>query len=141
MKICGDVMTSDPFCCLVQDNSVKAAQLMKEQNVGSIPVVEDVTSRKLIGIVTDRDLALHVVAQNLNPSEVRVGDAMSRDLIVCHKEDSISTAIEAMAVNQVRRIPIVDQDNRIVGIIAQKDLALRLRDSETTGQLVAEISE
>lgn len=141
MKTCGDVMTPEPRCCLVEDATVKAAQFMKEENVGSIPVIEDAGSKKLVGIITDRDITIHVVAKNLIPSEVRVGDAMSRDPIVCRQNDSASKAVEAMAAHQVRRIPVVDDQNHLVGIISQGDIALRLNDPEVTGEVVAEISE
>lgn len=141
MKKCNEVMTPDPKCCVVEDSVVRAAQLMKEENVGSIPVVEDPRSKKLIGIITDRDIAINVVASNRIPNEVRVGDAMSRSLIVCKQTDPVSQAVQGMASHQVRRIPVVDQDNCIVGIISQGDVALRLKDPETTGEVVAEISE
>lgn len=141
MKTCNDVMTQNPSCCVASDNVVKAAQLMKEENVGSIPVVEDSKSRQLIGIITDRDITLSVVAENRPPDTVTVNEAMSRDLIVCRKEDPVELAVEAMAKHQVRRIPIVDTNNSIIGIIAQGDVALRLNDPETTGEVVAEISE
>jgi CBS domain-containing protein len=141
MKKCRDVMTVDPFCCLPADSVAKAAQSIKDLNVGSIPVVENENSEKLIGIITDRDITLNVVACNLSPFETRVQDAMSRDLIVCRPEDPVTEAINAMATHQVRRIPVVDEENKIVGIISQGDVALRLNDPETTGEVVAEISE
>jgi CBS domain-containing protein len=141
MKTCNDVMTQNPSCCVPSDNVVKAAQLMKEENVGSIPVVEDSESKQLIGIITDRDITLTVVAANRTPETVPVSESMSRDLIVCREEDPVEMAVEAMATHQVRRIPIVDANHSIVGIIAQGDVALRLNDPETTGEVVAEISE
>ena len=140
-ETCNDVMTQNPSCCVSSDNVVKAAQLMKTENVGSIPVVEDSESKQLIGIITDRDITLTVVAANRTPETVMVSESMSRDLIVCREEDPVEMAIEAMATHQVRRIPIVDANHRIVGIIAQGDVALRLNDPETTGEVVAEISE
>jgi CBS domain-containing protein len=141
MKKCNEVMTPAPRCCVVEDSVVRAAELMKEENVGSIPVVEDTGSKKLIGIITDRDIVLNVVASNRIPAEVRVADAMSRNLIVCKENDSVTQAVEGMASHQVRRIPVVDQNNNIVGIISQGDVALRLNDPETTGEVVAEISQ
>jgi CBS domain-containing protein len=141
MTKCSEVMTPDPRCCVVEDTVVHAAQLMKEENVGSIPVVEDPNSKKLIGIITDRDIAINVVAANRIPDQVRVGDAMSRNLIVCKETDFVIQAVEGMASHQVRRIPVVDQNNNIIGIISQGDVALRLNDPETTGEVVAEISE
>ena len=141
MKTCNDVMTPDPFCCVAEDSVVNAAKAMKEQNVGSIPVMEDRQSRKLIGIITDRDIAVKVVAENKVPGEIHVGQIMTRDLVVCHQDEPVDQAIEAMSLHQVRRIPVVDRDNSVIGIIAQGDVALRLNDPETTGEVVAEISE
>ena len=141
MKTCKEVMTPNPQCCVSEDNVVIAAKLMAGENVGSIPVVEDKNSRKLIGIITDRDITINVVARDLQPAQVRVGDAMSRDLVVCKIEDAVTKATEAMATHQVRRVPVIDGENRIVGIISQGDVALRLNDPETTGEVVAEISE
>lgn len=141
MKKCRDVMTVDPFCCLPQDSVVKAAQATKDLNVGSIPVVENENSEKLVGIITDRDITVKVVACGLNPTETRVGDVMSTDVIVCRPDDPVTEAVNAMATHQVRRIPVVDEENKIVGIISQGDVALRLNDPETTGEVVAEISE
>ena len=141
MKTCNEVMTQQPTCCSGQDNVVKAAQMMKSENVGSIPVVESSESGKLIGIITDRDITLNVVAESLSPEQVHVSEAMSRDLIVCRRDDPVMKAVEAMATHQVRRIPVVDNQNIIVGIISQGDVALRLNDPETTGEVVAEISE
>jgi CBS domain-containing protein len=140
-KRCKDFMTPNPSCCVPEDNVVRAAQLMKQEDVGPIPVTENSQSRKLIGIVTDRDIALKVVGEDRIPAEVKVGDVMSRDLVVCKENDSVDQAIEAMAAHQLRRIPIVDSQNNLVGIIAQSDVALRLNDAETTGEVVAEISE
>ena len=114
---------------------------MRDLNVGSIPVVANENSEKLIGIITDRDITVKVVACSLNPAETRVGDVMSTDVIVCRPDDPVTEAINAMATHQVRRIPVVDEDNKIIGIISQRDVALRLNDPETTGAVVAEISE
>jgi CBS domain-containing protein len=141
MKTCHDVMTIDPFCCLPGDSVVKAGQSMKDLNVGSIPVVENENSEKLVGIITDRDVTVKVVACGLNPAETRVGDVMSTEVVFCRPDDPVIEAITAMATHQVRRIPVVDDEDKIIGIISQGDVALRLNDPETTGEVVAEISE
>src|SRR5688500_13598896 len=130
MKTCKDVMTSNPICCVAEDNVIKAAQMMAEQNVGSIPVVEDTQSKKLIGIITDRDITANVVARHLVRSTVRVIDAMSRELIVCRDNEPVAQAVQAMAAHQVRRIPVVDKKNRIAGIISQGDVELPLNAPE-----------
>jgi CBS domain-containing protein len=141
MKKCRDVMTPDPVCCVPTDTVEKAAQLMKAENIGPIPVVENERSRKLIGIVTDRDLAIHVVAEGRDPKRTKVEEVMTRDPIRCSVDDDVEEALDKMKDYQVRRIPVVDEQNRVVGIIAQADVATRLKDSDETAEVVEEISE
>lgn len=138
---CSEVMSTDIQCCTAVDTVVEAAQIMKTYNVGSVPVVSDKQVMDLIGIVTDRDLALQVVAENRNPIEVQVQDVMARDLVTCQQDDDITKAMKLMADYQVRRIPIVNSANRIVGIISQADVALRTPSDSNTGEVVEEISK
>jgi CBS domain-containing protein len=138
---CKEIMTDDPVCCLPGDTVDQAAQLMKDEDVGSIPVVADQKTRRLLGIVTDRDLAIKIVAQARNIPSVTVGEVMSRDPVTCHADDDLQKAIDAMETNQVRRIPVVDDSNQIIGIIAQADVAIRAHESETTAEVVEEISK
>ena len=140
MDICNDVMTKNPVCCLPDDSVITAAHLMKGRDIGSIPVVQNELTRKLVGIVTDRDLTLLIVAEGLDPKTVKVEDVMTRGLITCHPEDDLQMAIDGMSRHQVRRIPIVDHENRIVGIIAQADVATRINQPERTAEVVKEIS-
>jgi len=138
--ICKDVMTSSPVCCVPEETVDLAARLMKAEDVGSIPIVEDPESRKLIGIVTDRDLAVEIVGAGRDPKNTRISEVMRRALFTCQEEDRIEEALDTMAKHQVRRIPVVDQQGCIVGIIAQGDLATRLDEPEKTGEVVASIS-
>jgi CBS domain-containing protein len=141
MTICKDVMTLNPICCLSTDTVDQAANLMREADIGPIPVVEDSESMKLIGIVTDRDLALKVVADGLDSREMKIADVMTRDPIRCRQNEDVQEVLERMTGYQVRRIPVVDDNNRIVGIISQADVANRISDLETVGEVVREISE
>jgi CBS domain-containing protein len=141
MKKCAEVMTRDPVCCLPGDSVAKAAQLMKSENIGSIPVIEDKQSQKLVGIVTDRDLALKIVAGALDATATTVETVMTHKVVTCHAEDDLQKALDAMAEHQLRRIPVVDNDNRIVGIIAQADVATRVDQPEKTAEMVKEISQ
>lgn len=118
-------MTKDPVSCLPTDSVLKAAQKMKKQNVGSIPVTDAEKTRKLVGIVTDRDLALQVVATGLDPKSVKVAEVMTGKVFTCLANDDIKVAIAKMAKHQLRRIPVVDQDQKLVGIISQADLAMQ----------------
>lgn len=141
MKTCNEVMTKDPVCCLPKDSVANAAELMKKGDIGSIPVIENEQSKKLIGIVTDRDLALKVVAGGLDAKSTTVETVMTRNVITCHADDDLNRALKAMAEHQLRRLPVVDHADRIVGIIAQADVATRIDQPEKTAEMVREISQ
>jgi CBS domain-containing protein len=140
MKKCNEVMTKNPVCCLPNDMVAKVAKSMKRKNVGSIPVIENEKTRKLVGIVTDRDLALKVVAKELDPKSTKVEAVMTRKVVTCSTEDDLQKALDAMSEHQLRRIPIVDKDNKILGIIAQADVATRVDRPKKTAAMVKEIS-
>jgi CBS domain-containing protein len=141
MKKCNEVMTKNPICCLPNDMVTKAAKLMKSEHVGSIPVIENEETKKLVGIVTDRDLTLKVVAEGLDAESTKVDAVMTRKMVTCLAGDDVQKALDAMAEHQLRRIPVVDNDNRIVGIIAQADVATRVDQPEKTAEMVKEISQ
>ena len=141
MKKCSEVMTKSPVCCLPNDMVVNVAELMNSGNIGSIPVVENEQSKKLIGIVTDRDLALKIVAKGLDAKSTKVEAVMTRKMITCRADDDLLKALDAMAEHQLRRIPVVDADHKIVGIIAQADVATRVDQPEKTAEMVKEISQ
>ena len=141
MKKCGEVMTKTPACCLPNDTAAHAAELMKSDNVGSIPVVETQQSRKLVGIVTDRDLALKIVAGALDAKSTKVEAVMTRTVVTCLADDDLQKALDAMTRHQLRRIPVVDRENKVVGIIAQADVATRVDQPEKTAEMLKGISE
>lgn len=138
---CQDVMTANPACCTPNDNVARIATLMKDENVGSIPVCEDGQSKRLIGIVTDRDLALKVVAECREAEGTRVEQVMTRRPVTCAATDDLDKAIQAMEQHQIRRILVVDADGRLKGIIAQADVAMRNDDARQTADAVRHISE
>jgi CBS domain-containing protein len=141
MPKCSEIMTRDPACCLPTDSIVLAAQIMRDKDVGSVPVVEDHTTKELTGIVTDRDLAIRAVAEGRNLDQAQVGNVMTRNPITCKMDDDLQQAIEAMEEHQVRRIPIIENGRRLVGIIAQADVALKVENPEQTAEVVEEISK
>ena len=141
MKKCDEVMTKNPVCCLPNDTVAKVAQLMQRDNIGSIPVIEDEQTQKLVGIVTDRDLTLKVIAKGRDAKSTKVDAVMTRQVVTCRAEDDLQKALDAMATHQLRRIPIVDNDNKLVGIIAQADVATRVNQPEKTAAVVKEISQ
>lgn len=141
MAKCGDVMTREPACCEPADPIVRAAQVMKTEDVGAVPVVESTASRKLVGIVTDRDIVVKVVAQGRTLDGASVGDAMTQNPVTVQEDDDVNRALSAMADRKVRRIPVIDRNGILCGIIAQADIATRLHRDKTTGDLVEAISE
>jgi CBS domain-containing protein len=129
-------MTADPRSIGTADSVVEAARMMRDQDVGSLPVVE---GGRLIGIVTDRDLAMRVVADGADPASVTVGDVASRDAVTTAPEEDLDEALRLMAHHQVRRLPVVEAD-RLVGILAQADVAHE-EDREKVGEMVEAISD
>lgn len=141
MTTCSDVMTRNPVCAQPEDTVVNVARLMKEKDIGPVPIVEDKVSKKLLGIVTDRDLAIKVVAAGRDPKTTLVKDVMTKVVITCRADDDIETTLDAMSQNQLRRILVVDDGNMLVGIIAQADVATRMDEPEKTAEVVKEISQ
>ena len=141
MKKCNEVMTNPPVCCLPDDMVIKAAQLMQRENIGSIPVIENEQTKKLVGIVTDRDLALKIVAKGQDAKSTKVEAVMTHKVVTCRAEDDLQKALDAMAEHQLRRIPVVDNYNKGVGISAQADVATRVNQPEKTAAMVKGISQ
>jgi CBS domain-containing protein len=141
MKKCSDVMTKDPVYSLPNDGVAKVARLMKSKDIGSVPIVENEQTKKLVGMVTDRDLALRIVAQGRDPKSTKAEEVMTRKVVTCQADDRLQNALDAMSEHQVRRIPVVDKNYAIVGIIAQADVATRVDEPEKTADLVKGISQ
>jgi CBS domain-containing protein len=114
---------------------------MKQHDVGAIPVVESRSSKRLVGIVTDRDLVVKVVAGDRQVDEATARDAMTSNPAACRDDDDVEQALNLMAERQVRRMPVVDASGRLLGIIAQADVATRVNRDKRTGELVEAISE
>jgi CBS domain-containing protein/uncharacterized protein YjbJ (UPF0337 family) len=140
MKV-SQVMTPDPACCLPQDSVDIAARLMRIQDVGMIPVVEGENVPKLVGVLTDRDLAVLVVAPGREPRKTKVSEIMTRNVVTCQENDSVEQVLDSMKSHQIRRIPVLSEGNGVVGVISQSDIAIRLNYAETTADVVGEISK
>ena len=141
MPTCREMMTSDPVCCEPADAVPHVAQVMKQQDVGSVPVVESQSSRRLVGMVTDRDLVTKIVAEGRDVARATVREAMTANPVSCREDDDVKDAMAAMSARQVRRMPVVDGEGRVTGIIAQADVATRMGKDRDTGQMVESISE
>jgi CBS domain-containing protein len=131
-----EAMTASPRSIESGETVVAAAQIMASQDVGSLPVVEN---GKLVGMVTDRDLVLHVLAKGLDPTKVSVAEVGSESPVVASPGESLDAALQRMAQEQVRRLPVVD-DGELVGILAQADVA-RTAQPSSTGEMVEQISQ
>jgi CBS domain-containing protein len=132
-----DLMTANP-CSIDADKSVAyAAKMMRDEDVGLAPIVE---GDKLIGTVTDRDIAIRVVAEGKDADETTVREIASTNLVTIDPQQDLDEALRLMATHQVRRLPVVEEDGRLVGVVAQADVA-REGDDTRTGQVVQEISE
>ncbi|HEY9422383.1 MAG TPA: CBS domain-containing protein [Thermoanaerobaculia bacterium] len=125
-----DIMTDSPAVCTQETTARDAAQMMEQNDCGSLPVVESRNSMKLIGMVTDRDLALRVLGRGQNP-DTPIREAMTRNVSSVKQNDDLDAVERVMSGQQVRRVPVVDDMDRVVGIIAQADLA---RELESVGR-------
>ena len=132
-----DVMTANPSSLGSSSNAIEAARLMRDEDAGIIPIVE---GDKLIGTVTDRDIAIRVVAEGKDPETTTVGEIASRELVTIDPQQDLDEALRLMARHQVRRLPVVEEDGKLVGIVAQKDIAQHATD-EQTGDVVEDISK
>jgi CBS domain-containing protein len=129
-------MTAAPRSIESSESVVQAARLMASEDVGSLPVVE---GDQLVGIVTDRDLVLQVLAKDLDPSKVTIAEVASENPVVAKPDEPLDAALQRMAQEQVRRLPVVDH-GRLVGILAQADVAREARPA-STGEMVEQISQ
>jgi CBS domain-containing protein len=136
-KSISEVMTSDPRTVGSSTSVLEAARLMKTEDVGSVPILED---ERLIGVITDRDIAIRLAAEGKDPQSTTVGEIASRDVVTIDPQQNLDEAARLMAQHQVRRLPVVEEDGRLVGIVAQADVAQAGKDS-LTGELVQQISQ
>jgi CBS domain-containing protein len=132
-----DAMTSNP-CTIDADKPVAhAAKMMKQENVGIAPIVQ---GDRLVGTLTDRDIVVRVVAEGRDPQTVTAREVASTDIVTVDPEQNLDEALRLMASHQVRRLPVVEEDGRVVGVLAQADVAEEGK-AKKTGELVEEISK
>lgn len=136
-----DVMTPNPACLTPEDTAQRAGLLMRNLDVGAIPVVDSEESRRPVGVITDRDLCCGVVAQGLDPSAARLADLMSTDPVCCRPDDEIRHVSALMQERQIRRVPVVDDQGVCCGIVAMADLATRAPREGQVTQAIQEVSE
>lgn len=134
------IMTEDPACCTPDMALSQAARLMVNNDCGEIPVVDNLETRRLVGVVTDRDIVCRAVAVGRNPENTPAGDVMSSPVIAVGEEADLDECCEKMEQHQIRRIPVVDNQGRVCGIVSQADIA-RQGGIRETAEVVRSISE
>jgi CBS domain-containing protein len=132
-----DAMTENPRAIARDSTVVEAAKIMRDEDVGIVPIVE---GDKLVGTLTDRDIAIRVVAEGKDPNTTKAEEVASREIVTIDPQQDLDEALRLMARHQVRRLPVVEEDGKLVGIVAQADIAQHATD-EQTGELVEEISK
>ena len=134
-----EIMSRDPVCCVPEDTVQSVASKMCENNIGSLPVVSDRDSKKLLGIVTDRDLCCTIIAQGLDATTTKVRPFMHDKPVTCRPDHDVENCEKAMQEHQIRRIPVVDDRGCCIGMVAQADIALAV-GAKDVHKTVAEIS-
>jgi CBS domain-containing protein len=132
-----EIMTANPSTIEPDKSIADAARIMKQEDAGVVPVTEN---GRLTGMVTDRDIAIRVVAEGKDPQSTTVREIASTDLVTVDPQQDLDEALRLMAQHQVRRLPVVEEDGRLVGVVAQADVAREGNDAQT-GQVVQEISD
>ena len=125
------VMTKDPTCCLPSESAQHAASIMRDEHVGSVPVIDNEQHGTIVGVVTDRDLCMNVVAEGRDPQAVQVEQCMTTKVVTCTSNDSVDRVTELMRENQIRRVPVVNEQHELLGIVALADVVERATPKAT----------
>lgn len=132
-----DLMTSNPHALESGSSVMEAARIMRDEDAGIVPIVD---GQKLVGTTTDRDIAIRIVAEGKDPQSTKVREIMTSRLVTVDPDQDLDEALRLMAEHQVRRLPVVEEDGKLIGIVAQADIAKHTSD-ETTGRVVEQISQ
>jgi CBS domain-containing protein len=136
-----DIMTRKPKSVTPETSVREAARLMKEEDVGVLPVVDRDGSDRLIGIVTDRDIAIRHVAEGHDSSSCPVSEAMTSSVSTAREDDDVDSVMDLMGKEQVRRIPVIDERGGLIGIVAQADIVREARDDRKAERTIEKISD
>ncbi len=136
-----DLMTSNPRTCPVDGNILSVLEIMKNENCGIVPIVGQ--DQKLQGVLTDRDIALCILEKaNQTPDQIRIQDCLKQEqLLTCRPDDDLHRAVSVMEQNQVRRLPVVDENQRVIGLLSQADIVLKNEDRAESAEFVREVSK
>ena len=135
-----EVMTREPVCCTPETGLQEVAKMMVEHDCGEIPIVQSATNRRVLGVVTDRDIVSRVVAQGKNPLDQKAGTCMSQPVVTVRTGQSVDDCILVMEANRIRRVPVVDDAGLVRGIVSQADIAQHASNA-STGELVNKVSQ
>ncbi len=135
-----EIMTSEPVCCTPDTSIADAAKLMADYDCGELPVCESENSDRLVGVITDRDICCRAVAKSKDPDTTTVRECMSSPVVTVVADADVGDCCEVMEQNQVRRVPVVDEDGSCCGIVSQADIARRT-GKEAAGEVVREVSK
>ncbi len=136
-----DIMSKNPTSVTPDTTLADAARLMKTENIGVVPVVESQSSKRLVGVLTDRDIAVRAVAEGRDGATTSVGHIMTSNVRTTTTTDSVSDVMDLMGREQVRRVPVVDERGALVGIISQADIVLEAKDDKQAEKTIAQISK
>lgn len=135
-----EIMTKNPTFCTPEATVVEAAELMMSFDCGEIPVIYTYVEKKVVGVITDRDICIRIVAQGYNPKLFKVEDCMTKPAIIAEENMSIEECCRIMEENQIRRLPIVDENGELVGILSQADVA-HYTELEASGEFIRNLSK
>lgn len=133
-----DIMTRDVEVVAPNATLQTAAQRMKDLNVGSLPVCD---GERLLGMITDRDITIRATAMGKNPTDTAVSDTMSSGVTYCFEDQPVSEAAQMMEEQQIRRLPILNREKKLVGIVSLGDLAVDGGNKTVAGEAITEISQ
>jgi CBS domain-containing protein len=137
-RIVRDVMTPNPASVSEKDSIQRVAEIMKREDAGVVPVVD---GRKVIGMITDRDIVVRLIAEGKDPSSAKVSEAMSKEVRSVKEDTPINVVLEVMSRQQIRRVPVTNNNNELVGIVSIGDIASDSKEIVKVGRTVEEISE
>jgi CBS domain-containing protein len=133
-----DVMTPNPASVSEKDSIKRVAEIMRREDAGVVPVVD---GRKIIGIITDRDIVVRLVAEGKDPSTAKVNEAMSKQVRAVKEDTPINEVLQLMSREQIRRVPVTNNNNELVGIVSIGDIASDEKETVKVGRTVEDISE
>lgn len=133
-----EVMTPNPKTVTQTDTIVQAARIMRDQDAGVVPVVD---GKKVLGLVTDRDIVVRSIADGKDPNKVRVSEVMSKGIQTVKEDTAVSQALDLMSKSDIRRLPVVNQNGELIGIVSIGDLAAKTNQDDKIGKTVEHISQ